>query len=209
MTKHDPFLSEFAAEEAEQEIGVPQAPGIAVADLREMFKAGKSGKASSSPRREAIAVPRKRIGVWPLAAFFVLVALAAVVAAVLWNLYADSRGTSAALPTVAPPQRLVPAIPVVSPPPGFETDRASTGSATAGPHLIQVAFFEARVRAERLLSVLATAGVEGRIVERDLGPAGVLHRVVVGGFATIDEADADLARVHALPGYADAHVVSN
>lgn len=194
-----PFLSEFTAE---QDIQAPQPPPVAVADLREMFKAGR-------PVREGAAVPARRIGVRPLVTFLVLTALAAVAAAALWNVYADARVTG--VDALAPPRaaRPVPVMPAVSLPPTAGTDASGADDTAPGPPFIQVASFQARVRAERLLSELAAAGVEGRIVARDLGPGGLLHEVVVGGFATIEQADADLARIHRLPGYADAHVVSN
>ena len=80
-----------------------------------------------------------------------------------------------------------------------DTDRAAYG--------IQVASFQSRGRAQRLLDELRASGYRAEEVEVDLGPRGRWRQVMVGRYATAGEAEADLARIRDLPPYADARIV--
>jgi len=80
--------------------------------------------------------------------------------------------------------------------------------ANDGSYAIQVATFESRERADRLVEELAQAGFRARAVEFNLGaPRGIVLQVRIDGYSNAQDADHDLARIHELPGYADAHLL--
>ena len=86
--------------------------------------------------------------------------------------------------------------------------RASVRQANDGSYAIQVASFESRERAERLVDELARAGFRARAVEFNLGPPrGIVLQIRVDGYQTAQDAERDLARIHELPGYGDAHLL--
>jgi type II secretory pathway predicted ATPase ExeA len=82
-----------------------------------------------------------------------------------------------------------------------------TSAPGAAPYAIQVASFQTRTRALRLLDELTTAGYHAEIVEIDSGPRGMWWQIMVGRYSNADEAEADLAMIRGLPSYSDAHVV--
>ena len=84
----------------------------------------------------------------------------------------------------------------------------SVRQANDGSYAIQVATFESRERADRLVEELAQAGFRARAVEFDLGaPRGIVLQVRIDGYSNAQDAEHDLARIHELPGYADAHLL--
>jgi type II secretory pathway predicted ATPase ExeA len=86
----------------------------------------------------------------------------------------------------------------------------SVRQANDGSYAIQVATFESRERADRLVIELARAGFRARSVEFNLGPPrGIVLQIRIVGYATEQEAERDLVRIQELPGYADAHLLRN
>ena len=84
----------------------------------------------------------------------------------------------------------------------------SVRQANDGSYAIQVATFESRERADRLVEELAQAGFRARAVEFNLGaPRGIVLQVRIDGYSNAQDAEHDLARIHELPGYADAHLL--
>jgi cell division septation protein DedD len=87
---------------------------------------------------------------------------------------------------------------------------ASVRAANDGSYAIQVATFESRDRADRLVAELSSAGFRARAVEFNVGPPlGVVLQIRVDGYQTAQDAERDLARIRELPGYADAHLLKN
>ena len=89
-------------------------------------------------------------------------------------------------------------------------DAEGSGPAPAaeqGAYAIQVASFQSRARARRLLEELSAAGFLAEEVEADLGARGVWRQVLVGRYATVAEAETDLASIRERPAYADARIV--
>jgi cell division septation protein DedD len=76
-------------------------------------------------------------------------------------------------------------------------------------YIIQVASFESRARAARLVGELTQAGYRARDVEFDFGPPrGRLVQVIVGGYSSAIEVERDLQRIRQLPGgYSDARLL--
>jgi general secretion pathway protein A len=81
--------------------------------------------------------------------------------------------------------------------------------APAGIFAIDVALFNSTTRASRLVTDLTAANYRAYVRDLDLGDRGHLYEVMVGPYATREEADTEAARIHAMPGYADARVVSS
>jgi cell division septation protein DedD len=75
--------------------------------------------------------------------------------------------------------------------------------------VIDVALFSSSARAARLAADLTAASYRAYVRDLQLGDRGRLYQVKVGPFASRAAADADIARIHATPGYADARVVSS
>ena len=166
----------------------------------------------------AAATPSLKL--WRFAASLLTAALAAAAIAALWYVYFVAQAVevdAAALPPapawtrpggVPTPQRsLDAAAPAAAAPTATQTQAPAPGP---GPYEIQVATFSTRERAERLLNDLVVSGYRARIVEIDLGPArGLLLQIRVDGYQTIEDADRDLVRIREIPGYGDAHLLSN
>jgi cell division septation protein DedD len=74
---------------------------------------------------------------------------------------------------------------------------------------IDVALFNSTRRASRLVTELTTANYHAYVRDLDLGDRGHLYEVMVGPFASREEAATEAARIHAIPGYEDARVVSS
>jgi cell division septation protein DedD len=137
-----------------------------------------------------------------------------------WFYYAANATTdfdTASLP--ARPQ-WTSAMPQIAAPPPLETVRnsgeasalvrAAVHEANDGSFAIQVASFESRSRADRLVTELAEAGFRARTVEFNLGPPrGVVLQIRVEGYTRAQDAERDLSRIRELPGYEDAHLLSN
>jgi cell division septation protein DedD len=85
---------------------------------------------------------------------------------------------------------------------------AAGREANDGTYAIQVASFESRDRADRLVAELNQGGFRARTVEFNLGPPrGIVLQIRVDGYADAQDAKRDLARIRELPGYADAHLL--
>lgn len=74
---------------------------------------------------------------------------------------------------------------------------------------IQVASFDTPARGEQSVEELSAAGFRARVAVSDFGTQGPFAQVVIDGYTTVQDAERDAERVRALPGYADARVVSN
>jgi cell division septation protein DedD len=86
---------------------------------------------------------------------------------------------------------------------------AAAEPAPAGIFAIDVALFNSTTRASRLATDLVAANHHAYVRDLDLGDRGHLFEVMVGPFASREEAGSELARIHALPGYEDARLVSS
>jgi general secretion pathway protein A len=79
-----------------------------------------------------------------------------------------------------------------------------------GSYAIQVASFDGRDRADRLVSELVRQGFRARTVEFNPGPPrGVVLQVRVDGYTSAQDAQRDLLRIREFRGYSDAHLLSN
>ena len=107
------------------------------------------------------------------------------------------------------PAERVPLTPATAPdaPNGPNTPNAASAMPD-GIFAIDVALFNSRTRASRLVAELTAGNYRAYLKDLDLGDRGHLFEVMVGPFATRAAADAELARIQALPGYEDARVVS-
>jgi general secretion pathway protein A len=149
-----------------------------------------------------------------------LLAVAAFAGGGLWILRAQTvdSDTIAALVPPAPPRTFVgnPITPNITDdaavsdhaPDGLAASAASGASGESQDYVIQVASFESRARAERLVAELTNAGYRAREVEvePDLG-RGRLVQVIVGGYSSAIEVERDLQRIRQLPGYSDARLL--
>ena len=77
----------------------------------------------------------------------------------------------------------------------------------AGPFAIDVALFNSTTRASRLAAELTAVHYLAYVRNLELGERGRQYQVKIGPFASREAADAEVARVHATPGFADARVV--
>ena len=164
----------------------------------------------------------RRVRVWRLAASLLAAAVAAAASAAFFYVYLTTRTvdvgavalpasptwTSRRTPIAGPPSlETVAAKGVTTPPSQAVTPIVPTPREDEG-FAIQVASFESRVRAERLVSELVSAGFRARAVEFDRGPSGgLLLQIRVDGYRSAEEADQDLTRIRELPGYADAYLL--
>jgi hypothetical protein len=93
----------------------------------------------------------------------------------------------------------------------LSADRPATPAAATAEgsrYVIQVATFESRARAERLVQELTRAGYRARIVELSPGSSPVpSFQVITDGYASLVDAQRDLQRVRELPGYSDARLL--
>jgi hypothetical protein len=157
---------------------------------------------------------------WIAVAIASLLAFAAFAGGGLWFLRAqmvDSDAIAALLPPPPPrpfvengvTSRIRDDAPVTDPAPvDFTESAASAVSGESKDYVIQVASFESRARAERLVEELTNAGYRAREVELDLGPPrGRLLQVIVGGYSSALEVERDLQRIRELPGYSDARLL--
>ena len=175
-----PVLPEFAAE----------------ADLSEPMSDGHS-------RRIAIVlVIAGMLGGAAVAAYLLFFAASAIEVEAL-SLPARPQWTASVPPPASPW--------LVRPRRGSASSASSPNSvrqANDGSYAIQVATFESRERADRLVEELAQAGFRARAVEFNLGaPRGIVLQVRIDGYSNVQDAEHDLARIHELPGYADAHLL--
>lgn len=93
-----------------------------------------------------------------------------------------------AFETLAPPDTL----PAVAP--------------AAGTYVIEVALFETPQRANRLVEALAGMGYRAYEATRDFGRRGSLEQVLIGHYATREEASSDLQELQKTRGYEDARI---
>jgi type II secretory pathway predicted ATPase ExeA/cell division septation protein DedD len=75
-------------------------------------------------------------------------------------------------------------------------------------YVLEVALFESTSRGSRLVDELAAAGFRAFDQPLVLGSRGSFRQVLVGPFATRDDADRDLARLRQRGGYSDARVAA-
>jgi cell division septation protein DedD len=106
------------------------------------------------------------------------------------------------------PQRAKPSVPPAS--------SAEPGGAVAvqppveaGIFAIDVALFSSSSRASRLVVELGASGYPAYVKDLDLGQRGQMYEVIVGPFSSRADADTEVERIHAIPGYGDARVVSS
>jgi hypothetical protein len=81
------------------------------------------------------------------------------------------------------------------------------GNADGASYGIQIASFESADRAILLTQLLAEVSIPARTIERNLREGGRWYQVFAGGYPSLESAQADLDRIHSMPGYADARVV--
>jgi type II secretory pathway predicted ATPase ExeA/cell division septation protein DedD len=118
---------------------------------------------------------------------------------------ASPLGVSAWKPKPKPATERIPLTPDAAADPSL----AAPAPAAAGIYSIDVALFNSTTRASVLVTDLLAANHHAYVRDLDLGDRGHLYEVMVGPFAGREEADAELARIHAIPGYADARMVSS
>ncbi len=75
-------------------------------------------------------------------------------------------------------------------------------------YVIQVASFQSHARAGRLLEELTALGYRAVAMEVDLGSRGIWRQVMVGRYATSEDAEPDLVTIRQIPSYEDARVVA-
>jgi type II secretory pathway predicted ATPase ExeA/cell division septation protein DedD len=196
---------------------VPAEPALITRPLEEIAPALAEFAEEGERRSEAPALrahPARR-GWIAIAAAWAL-AVSTALGAGMWYLQAqtiDTDAVAAMLPAPPPVVASQIALPVVP-------DAAASGTAAApaapvagapaedGNYIIQVASFESRGRAARLVEELTTAGYDAREVELDLGPPrGRLVQVIVGGYSSAIDVERDLRRIRELPGYGDARLL--
>ena len=148
------------------------------------------------------------VSLWRLAAALLVTALMAASVAAFWYLSYMARTINVSAATLPPPPVWTAPHSIVAAPPVVDTAALDEVSGTEG-FAIQVASFESRARAERLVNELTQAGFRARTVESDRGPSGPLLQIRVDGYRSVEEADRDLARIRELPGYEDARLQSN
>jgi cell division septation protein DedD len=119
-------------------------------------------------------------------------------------LMALSGGAATPAPLPVLPQK--PAVKVL----GFKVPGVPDDSVLNPPStstfVIEVALFKTSGPARRLVERLSAAGLKAYGITRQFG-VGIRQQVLIGPYATRAEVDADLARVHQMPGYADARAV--
>ena len=71
---------------------------------------------------------------------------------------------------------------------------------------IQVASFQTLARAERLAQELTNSGYDARAIELNLGQIGRIVAVMVGDYATEQDATRDLTALRSQLGFSDARV---
>jgi cell division septation protein DedD len=103
--------------------------------------------------------------------------------------------TPVAVPAVTADRRAVPDAP--------PEDVAALETETVAPYVIQVASFQTRDRADQLLDELSRAGYRAYLVETEQSR---IVQVLAGWYSTREHAQSDLARIRAMPGYADARI---
>lgn len=84
-----------------------------------------------------------------------------------------------------------------------------TAPNAARGYLIEVALFKTRVRAEVLVAALMQAGFTAYQRPFNLGTRGMFQQVLIGQYATRDEAELGLQRLRLRQGHDDARVVAS
>jgi type II secretory pathway predicted ATPase ExeA len=166
-----------------------------------------------------VAAPRNDGRYRGITVAFVIAALLLAVSVAAYFVYFATRAVEVdALTLPARPKWTTAVQPAVSP--SLESITRGLGSSTSSPasvrkanngsYAIQVASFESRERADRLVSELAREGFRARTVEFNLGPPrGIVLQIRVDGYPSARDAARDLVRIRELPGYADAHLLQN
>jgi type II secretory pathway predicted ATPase ExeA len=138
-------------------------------------------------------------------AAFVAAASAVIVFLFLVNSYANVEIPALpARPTWSAIQAPLPEIEMIP------RDRSATPARPVhdGSYAIQVASLTSRRRADLLVAELGKAGFRARRGVQPRVSTGVALRVRIDGYSNADVATRDLARIRALPGYGDAHLLS-
>jgi type II secretory pathway predicted ATPase ExeA/cell division septation protein DedD len=109
----------------------------------------------------------------------------------------------------AVPAASVPAAPTATAGAAAPTASGSAAAPSAARlFAVDVALFNSRSRADRLVSELTAAGFHAYQNDLDLGDRGHLREVLVGIYATREAAEADAVKIRAMPGYQDAQVIA-
>jgi general secretion pathway protein A len=150
---------------------------------------------------------RNRINLPAIAAGILLALVVATFGVSSWYLQVrDSLEAEVTLPRVPTAPR--PRIPELTSLVLREPEKASTVPAPApgaGHYVIHVAAFENSNRAALLMTELADAGYQAYYTDLDLN--GVAYwQVIVGEFDTVTDAQVDLEKIRAIPGYRDARI---
>ena len=182
-------------------------PGERLSAPTEESEALSAFASEASPHRAAA----RQSGGMALASWILFVLLAATVGAGGWYLAAESDllardvvpPSAPASPRLATAPAFAVQAPAPSEPPASAPARAST---PAGRYVIQVASFESDRRAARLVEQLAGAGYRAYHVPFNLGDQGRGFQVVIGGYATLADAESALAEIREIPGYDDANI---
>ena len=149
---------------------------------RELLTDFPSEGTAHSPTSDGIARGWMLVGALTLLA---LVAMGAMFAYV--RVQAASEVPNLRFPS--PPQKVVATLPAIV------------------PHFaIQVASFQTLARAERLAQQLTNTGYDARAIELNLGQGGRIVEVLVGDYATEQDANRDLTALRSQLGFADARV---
>lgn len=156
-----------------------------------------------APRRAR----RSRINLPAIAASMLLALVVATFGVSSWYLQVrDSLEAEVRLPRVPTAPR--PRIPELTSLVLREPAKATTVTAPApgaGHYVIHVAAFENSNRAALLMTELADAGYQAYYTDLDLD--GVHYwQVIVGAFDTVTDAQIDLEKIRAIPGYRDARI---
>ncbi len=83
-----------------------------------------------------------------------------------------------------------------------------TAEVLAGKYSVIVGSFRQNAEAAALVDQLQALGYRARLGRAESADRGTWHQVLVGPYARLEQARQDEARVRQLPGYADAHLIT-
>ncbi len=113
---------------------------------------------------------------------------------------ADHAPASATVPSAQPdPAPSSPQPPAAAPP---------AAEVLAGKYSVIVGSFRQNAEAAALVDQLQALGYRARLGRVESADRGTWHQVSVGPYARLEQARQDEARVRQLPGYADAHLIT-
>ena len=210
-------LNQFISDQSDwtSDPGAPSSPTI-VAPIQtgsvepEPYVLSQFAAENDSPMSVRIEPPPPRS--WRLDTL-VGIAVAVALGAMLVFLYVQSRADDTPMVSLPPPptRRPVPTLSNPAVPAGWMIPARSPArnvadvSSALDTFAIQVASFNTQAGAQAFIRELADDGYKGRAVTVDFGPPrGQLVRVLIGGYRSAEEAQADLARLR--ERFADARV---